>query len=59
MREGAWKVDSLLSRQRRQHWLRALARNIKVYIGMDFEGDYLEGFYELIHQGRIPVARAG
>lgn len=59
IREGAWKADTLLSRQRRQHWLRSLARNIKVHVGMDFEGDPMEGFYELLHQGRIPVARAG
>jgi hypothetical protein len=52
-------MDGQLSRQRRQHWWRALTRNIKAYLGMDFGGDYLEGFYELLHRGRIPVARAG
>jgi len=49
----------LLSRQRRQHWLRALSKNIKIHLGMDYEGDYLEGFYELAHRGRIPVIRTG
>jgi len=59
IRDGIWGINGLLSRQRRQRWWRALTRNIKAYIGMDFEGDYLEGFYELVHRGRIPVARAG
>jgi hypothetical protein len=59
IREGAWRKDNVLSRQRRQHWLRALGRNIKAYLGIDFEGDYIWGFYELVHRGRIPIARAG
>jgi len=59
IRDGIWRNNAPLSRQRRQHWLRALTRNIKAHVGMDFEGDYLEGFYELLQRGRIPVARAG
>ena len=58
IQDGVWRANALLSRQRRQHWFRALSRNIKAHLGMDFEGDYLDGFYELLHQGRIPVARA-
>jgi hypothetical protein len=26
---------------------------------MDFSGDMLDGFFELLHSGRIPVKRAG
>ena len=52
-------MNAELSRQRRQHWLRALTRNIKAHLGMDFEGDSLDGFYELVHRGRIPVMRTG
>ncbi len=59
MQDGIWQMNGLLSRQRRQHWLRALSRNIKAHLGMDFGGDYIEGFYELVYRGRIPVARAG
>jgi hypothetical protein len=52
-------MDGVLSRQRRQHWLHALIRNIKFYLGLDFESGYLEGFYELLHQGKVPIARTG
>ncbi len=48
-----------LSRQRQRHWLKALGRNIKAHLGMDFTGDMLDGFFELLHSGRIPVKRAG
>ena len=59
IRDGVWETNGLLSRQRQEHWLRALTRNIKARLGMDFGEDYLEGFYELLHRGRIPVAGAG
>lgn len=39
------------------NWLRALKRNIKVYLGMDFTEGLMEGFHELISSGRIPVQR--
>jgi hypothetical protein len=48
-----------LSRQRQRHWLNALGKNIKANLGMDFTGGMLEGFFELLHLGRIPVKRAG
>jgi len=59
IRDGAWDKGNLLSRQRQEHWLRALGRNIKAHLGMDFEESDLEGFYELLHRGRIPVSQAG
>ncbi len=59
IRDGVLRMNAELSRQRRQHWLRALTRNIKAHLGMDFEGDSLDGFYELVHRGRIPVMRTG
>jgi hypothetical protein len=34
-------------------------KNIKAHLGMDFAGDMLDGFLELLHLGRIPVKRAG
>jgi hypothetical protein len=39
------------------NWLRALKKNIKTYLGMDFAGELMEGFHELISAGRIPVQR--
>jgi hypothetical protein len=37
--------------------LRALGRNIKTYLGLGFGGDLLEGFYELLEIGMVPVNR--
>lgn len=59
VRDGYLGLKESLSRQRQRHWFKALEKNIKAYLGMDFTGDMLEGFYELLHLGRIPVKRAG
>jgi hypothetical protein len=48
-----------LSRQRQRHWLKALVKNIKAYLGMDYAGDMLDGFFELLELGRVPVKRTG
>jgi hypothetical protein len=39
--------------------MKALGNNIKAHLGMDFSGDMIDGFFELLHSGRIPVKRAG
>jgi hypothetical protein len=53
---GIWD-KSLFTRQRQCNWLRALKRNIKVYLGLSYEGEVLEGFYELLAVPIIPVIR--
>jgi len=56
IKHGVWD-KSLFARQRQGHWLRALRRNIKTYLGMSFGGDVIEGFYELLNASVIPVIR--
>ena len=57
IKQGVWDKSDGLTRQRQGHWLRALKKNIRTYLGMSFEGSILEGFYELINTGRIPIQR--
>jgi hypothetical protein len=57
IREGVWDKSCGLTRQMQGNWLRALKKNIKTYLGMDFAGELMEGFHELISAGRIPVQR--
>jgi len=59
IREGVWDRSRGLTRQAQGNWLRALKKNIKLYMGMDFAGALMEGFHELISSGRIPVQRTG
>ena len=59
IKQGVWDRSKGLTRQRQGHWLRALKKNIRAYLGMSFEGSIAEGFYDLIHTGRIPVQRSG
>jgi hypothetical protein len=58
LKEGMWDTGNGLTRQAQGSWLRALKKNIKVYLGMDFIEGLMEGFHELISSGRIPVQRA-
>lgn len=57
VRHGVWG-QSGYSRQRQGHWLRALKKNLKAYLGLELEGDIMEGFYELLHLFRQPVLRS-
>ncbi len=57
LQEGQWDRSRGLRRQRQGNWLRALRRNIKSILGMDFSGGIAEGFYELIYQGQVPPKR--
>lgn len=57
IKEGVWDTSKGLTRQMQGNWLRALKKNIKVYLGMDFTEGLMEGFHELISSGRIPVQR--
>ena len=59
IKQGVWDKSDGLTRQRQGHWLRALKKNIKTYLGMSFGGSVLEGFYELINTDRIPAQRTG
>ena len=55
---GKWEKGTF-TKQRQVNWLRALKKNIKTWLGMSFDEDVLEGFYELLHKERIPVSRSG
>lgn len=57
--EGVWDRSRGVTRQAQGNWLRALKKNIKLYLGLDFDGGFREGFHELISSGRIPVQRTG
>ena len=57
--KGQWDRSKGLSRQRQGNWLRALRRNITLLLGMDFSGGPLDGFYELLHRGKVPLVRLG
>lgn len=59
IKQGVWDRRGGFTRQRQGHWLRALKKNIRTYLGMNFEETIFEGFYELMHIGRTPVLRAG
>ncbi len=59
IKQGVWDRSNRLTRQRQGHWLRALKKNIKSNIGLNFGGSILEGFYGLMNTGRIPVQRSG
>jgi hypothetical protein len=59
IKEGVWDRSRGYTRQRQGHWLRALKKNIRTYLGLNFGGSIFEGFYELMHTGRMPVLRAG
>lgn len=55
---GKWE-KGVFTKQRQVNWLKALRKNIKIHLGMSFAGDVIEGFFELLHGGRIPVLRPG
>ena len=38
IKQGVWDKSKGLTRQRQGHWLRALKKNIKIYIGLSFQG---------------------
>jgi len=46
------------SRSRQGHWLRALKRNAKAYLGEVFKEDLLNAFDQLLHMGKTPVTRS-
>lgn len=56
--QGSWDRTPGPSRECQYHWRRALARNIKAHLGMNFPGTLVEGFFELIHDFRVPVFRS-
>ena len=56
--KGVWDKSKGLSRQRQGHWLRALIKNIRTYLGFDLKGDVVDGFYDLVHKYIVPVIRS-
>jgi hypothetical protein len=59
LKYGFWLKTLGPSRQRQGHWLRALRKNIKARLGMDFTDDPVAGYRELVVSGFVPVARPG
>ena len=55
---GFWNKTLGPSRQRQGHWLRALRKNIKARLGLDFDGDLIDGLHELAVLPMTPVARS-
>lgn len=54
---GFWDKTLLSTRQRPGHWLRALKKNIGVWLGIDRMNDLIPGLHELISRQMIPVLR--
>lgn len=55
---GFWNRDLGLSRQRQEHWLRALTQNILIHLGLCFGGGTMFGFHELVPLLTVPVIRS-
>jgi hypothetical protein len=49
---------SAISRSRGLHWLKALKRKSRAYLGESFGGDLLEAFDRLLEMGKVPVSRS-
>jgi hypothetical protein len=56
IKTGRWLPGA--SRSRQGHWLRALMRNAKAYLGDVFDGDLLDAFDSLWAMGKVPVNRS-
>ncbi len=54
---GVWNKPFGFSRQRQDHWLRALKKNIQAFLGMSYEGSLMTGFHELVPVLGVPVLR--
>lgn len=54
---GFWDRSLGVSRQRQDHWLRALKRNIPSFLGMSFGGGTIAAFHELIPLIGVAVLR--
>ena len=57
MLRGFWDKTLGLTRQRQEHWLRELRKNIPAFLGMSFTGGLIDGFHELIPILSVPVIR--
>lgn len=55
---GCWDTTLGFSRQRQDHWLRALKKNLLSHLGMSFSGGVMAGFHELVPLLRVPVIRS-
>jgi len=58
LKTGQWIRGPDLTRQRQGHWLRALRKNIKVYLGLEWIDKTLDGFSELMNLGQCPILRS-
>ena len=56
LKTGRWPPG--LSHTRQGHWLRALIKNIHVYLGNQWKGRMTEAFDRLLERGMIPVTRS-
>lgn len=55
---GFWDKTLGLTRQRQEHWLRALKKNILTYLGLGFCGGVMFGFHVLVSILSVPVLRS-
>ena len=58
VKTGQWIRGPDLTRQRQGHWLRALRKNIKVWLGLEWIDKMIDGFSELMNLGQCPVLRS-
>ena len=58
LKTGQWIRGPDLTRQRQGHWLRALRKNIKVYLGLEWVNNTLNGFSKLVSLGQCPLLRS-
>lgn len=56
LKTGRWPPG--LSHTRLGHWLRALIKNVNVYLGNQWKGRLIEAFDHLFEKGMIPVTRS-
>jgi hypothetical protein len=52
------RYPDAISRTLQAHWLRALKRKARAYLGDRFEHDLIEAFDRLCEMGKIPVSRS-
>jgi hypothetical protein len=58
LKTGEWIRGPDLTRQRQGHWLRALRKNIKVFLGLEWTNKMIDGFSELVNLGQCPILRS-
>ena len=55
--KGKWIRGPDLNRQRQGHWLKALRKNIRLFLGFEWAEKILDGFQQLIAINQCPILR--